>query len=106
MGKVYISNLNTPLGCHLVDLIRTDHLDPSNPTTIVGSASGPIPHTHHIIDVPITLIKFSKHPQVACRAVLDCDVLILDLLCDSHEAEVLTKCTKIPIQSSKSAETT
>lgn len=97
MGKVYISNLDTPLGCHLVDLIRTDHLDPSNPTIIVGSASGPTPHTHHIIDVPTYLMQFSKHPQIACRAALDCDLLILDLLSDSHEAEVLMKCTKITI---------
>lgn len=57
MSKVYISDLDTPLGYHLVDLLRTDHIDPTNPTLIVGSSSSTqtLPSVHQAINVFLRL---------------------------------------------------
>jgi hypothetical protein len=37
--KVFISELDSPLGRHLVEFFRDDHLDLNNFTLIVGTAS-------------------------------------------------------------------
>jgi hypothetical protein len=50
--RVYLSDVHSPMGYHLVDLFRTDHIDPHSPTVIIGSSSmppsGPISHTINV----------------------------------------------------------
>ena len=41
MNTIYISEIHTSLGYHLVDLLRTDHIDPSSPTILIGSSAQP-----------------------------------------------------------------
>jgi hypothetical protein len=52
LSRVYLSELHSPIGYHLVDLFRTDHIDPHNPTLIVGSSqlppSAPVSHTFNV----------------------------------------------------------
>jgi hypothetical protein len=38
--KIYISDIDTPLGYHLVEFFRDDHLDLENYALIVGTALG------------------------------------------------------------------
>ena len=94
--KYFISHLDTPLGYHLVEHFRTDHLDIDNHSIIVGTANDQVhASVHQTINVLNVDIQFAKHPQLACRAVLDCDVVILDLRSSSHEAETIIKCTNL-----------
>ncbi len=59
LNRVYLSDLHSPIGYHLVDLFRTDHTDPYNPTIIVGSSSlppsSPITHTFNVIHPLLSL---------------------------------------------------
>ena len=41
MNRIYISDLHSPIGYHLVDLLRTDHLTPDAPVLIIGSSTEP-----------------------------------------------------------------
>lgn len=87
MNKVYISNVDTPLGYHLVDLLRNDHQNHISPISIVGSAETAgqdIPHVYQTINVIFRFTKFTVQSQIALRAILDCDLVVLNLDYDSH----------------------
>ena len=58
--RVYLSDVHSPMGYHLVDLFRSDHIDPHSPAAIIGSSSmppsGPITHT-----INVSPTSFSLH---------------------------------------------
>lgn len=56
-NKYFISHLDTPLGHHLSELFRTDHLDTKNHSIIIGTAQSEVhPSTYKTFDVTFLVI--------------------------------------------------
>ena len=60
--RIYVSNIDTPLGFHIAEFFREDHLSVQPTTLIVGTASTPI--QHQWIHASINVMSFRVSSKI------------------------------------------
>ena len=62
MKNIYLSNLDTPLGYHIAQFFRKDHLQVEPSLRIIGTTSSPLeyPWIHATVDVQFGWISSKK----------------------------------------------